>query len=636
MTVLLVMLLAGGALLVLGRLYSGYLSREIGEVADRPTPALSRADGRDYVATPTPVVFAHHFASIAGAGPILGPVIAIVYGWLPALIWVVLGGVFLGAVHDYLATYIATREGGQSLATVARRLLGKEAFVAVALFIALVLALVCAAFLNASATALTSMLPFDRIEMSPGQSLFRTVSTARGEQVVIGGIASMSVVCITALAPLLGWLYIKKRLNVWLCSALAVGICAVSITIGLFQPITLDPVHWKLLLSVYVLIAAGVPVWIFLQSRDFINVHILYVGMAALLATLVVAGLRGGGSSEPLPAWNLRQGTEALHSFWPFLFITIACGAVSGFHSLCAGGTTCKQVRSERDTRRVGYYAMLLESFLAVCVIAVLLLGATRSGYLSDMHPKLIGSEARGNAVLSFAMAVGNAGRIAWKLPVYVGALAGMVLLEGFLVTTLDTAIRLTRYLLEEVWRTMLGHFDVFAAPISPLDEVELQASPTGAGGIPPAVKDAAQDESSPIRTRGALRGILLLMRQYWFNSALAVGLMLVFALSGGQKTLWPIFAASNQLLAAMGLSLAAIWLYSQGRKYWFALVPAVIMLATTVTALSMMLVRFIGQGWQKAPLVVADVTFLVLTVFLLVRGLRVLVRGRQGAPASS
>ncbi|HDY64685.1 MAG TPA: carbon starvation protein A, partial [Phycisphaerae bacterium] len=156
MTVLLLMLVSVVVLGLGGILYSRFLAREIGEDSTRQTPATIRNDGVDYVPTPTPVVFAHHFASIAGAGPILGPVIAIVYGWVPAVLWVLFGGVFIGAVHDYLATYMATREGGQSVATVTRRIVGKDAFVAMTFFIIILLGLVCAAFLNASAIALTS------------------------------------------------------------------------------------------------------------------------------------------------------------------------------------------------------------------------------------------------------------------------------------------------------------------------------------------------------------------------------------------------------------------------------------------------------------------------------------------------
>ncbi|MHC4294903.1 MAG: carbon starvation CstA family protein, partial [Planctomycetota bacterium] len=319
MSVLWIVLIGLLVLGVGGTFYSRFIARSIGEDPSRLTPAVAKADGRDYVPTPTPIVFAHHFASIAVAGPIVGPVLAIIYGWAPALIWVLLGGVLIGAVHDYLATYMTTREGGQSIATIARRMIGKDAFIALTIMLVIMLALVCAAFLNLSANALTSMLPFDRLELPRTQELFRVVTDAAtgAEKVVIGGIASMSVVCITAVAPLLGYLYLKKKVAVWKCSVLAIAICAASVTIGLFRPIALTPTTWKFLLSAYVLVAAGVPVWIFLQSRDFINVHILYIGMAGLMVTLVVAGVRGGASPDPIPAFNISEGSQALGVFWP-------------------------------------------------------------------------------------------------------------------------------------------------------------------------------------------------------------------------------------------------------------------------------------------------------------------------------
>jgi len=636
MAVLVVMFVAviflGGA----GRYYSRFLARSIGEDPSRATPAISKADGIDYVATPTPVVFAHHFASIAGAGPIVGPVIAIIYGWVPALLWVLLGGVFIGAAHDYMATYMATREGGVSIATIVRRILGKDAFVAMTILLVVMLALVCAAFLNLSATALTSMLPFDRLDLPRDQDTFRVVMDKGVEKVVIGGIASMSVVCITAVAPLVGWLYLKNKVAVWKCSLLAIAICAVSIAVGVRVPISFNPLTWKLLLSGYVLVAAGVPVWIFLQSRDFINVHILYVGMAALLVTLVVAGARGAGVPDPIPAFNIQEGTQAKGVFWPTLFIVIACGAVSGFHSLCAGGTTCKQIQSEKATRQIGYYGMLLESFLAACVIGVLMVGAIKSDYLIDVYPGYVGlAGAKGNAVLGFAMAVGNAAHLAFGVPIAVGALAGMVLLEGFLVTTLDTAIRLTRYLIEEIWRTFFGKYDVFTAPVAPEDSASEwgtgEKTPAGAGGIPmaPAPSDSTA-QASPIATSGVLRPLLWLLRQYWFNSALAVALMLSFALTGGMAALWTIFATSNQLLAAMVLALAALWLLRRRRKVWYILIPAVGMLATTATNLVIMLRGFLASPADSMPLLVADIVIMLITAYLLVAGLREAFRQRH------
>ncbi len=652
MTVLWVLLIAAVVLIGAGRYYSRFLARSVGEDPARVTPALEKADGRDYVATPTPVVFAHHFASIAGAGPIVGPVVAIIYGWAPALLWVLVGGVLIGAVHDYLATYMATREGGQSMATIARRIMGRDAFVALTIFLVVMLALVCAAFLNLSAQALTSRLPFDRLELPREQSLFRV----QGNQVVIGGIASMSVIVITVVAPLLGWLYIRKKVPVWKCSVLAVGICAASIVIGLHVPVAF-PDHvgqlgrweltgqdlWMLILSAYVLVAAGVPVWIFLQSRDFINVHILYVGMAALLVTLLVAGASGAGSgptAEGLPAFNVAEGERANATpFWPGLFIIIACGAVSGFHSLCAGGTTCKQLTSETAARRIGYYGMLLETFLAVCVIAVLMIGATRSNYLADVHTGLLRAGAQGNPVLGFAMAVGNAVKAAFGVPIAVGALAGMVLLEGFLVTTLDTAVRLTRYLIEEIWRTFFADYDVMAAPVGAgerQDWREGEPVPAGADGIPasPAVADGEPAPAFPTATMGLRRSVLKVLRMYWFNSGLAVAITLTFAFSGGWKALWGIFATSNQLLAAMVLSLAALWLLRQRRRVWFAFFPAVAMLVTTGASLILLLGKFAGsirsamaQGKPvptgSVTLLVADVVIMAITAYLLVAGVR-------------
>lgn len=606
MTALMVMVSAAAVLIIAGRFYSGFLARHVGEDPTRTTPAIAYSDGVDYIPTPTPIVFAHHFASIAGAGPIVGPVIAIVYGWVPALLWIVLGGVFIGAAHDYLATYMSTREGGKSIATVARRMLGKDAFIAITIFLIIMLALVCAAFLSLSAKALTSMLPFARLGLESGQTLFRVVEG----KAVIGGIASTSVIIITAVAPVLGWLYLKKKTPVAICSILAIGICILSVVVGFYRPVAMPSelsilgfqmtgIHcWMLILSGYVLFAAGLPVWIFLQSRDFINVHILYFGMAGLVLTLLVGGFGAASHGEPLtssalPAFNIDQGQQAVGAVWPGLFIIIACGATSGFHSLCGGGTTCKQLTNEPAARYVGYYGMLLESFLAVCVIAMLIMGTSRMDYIQDVHPQLLTAGARGNPVLGFAMAVGNAVSKAFSVPVAVGAVAGMVMLEGFLVTTLDTAIRLTRYLIEEIWRTFFGGFDVFAD---------------------------AQSQGA-VETRGPARWLLILLSKYWFNSALAVGLTLTLAWGGAWGALWGIFATSNQLLAAMGLAIVSLWLLRQGKSFWFAIVPAIGMLITTATNLVLLLKDFTAKG--QTTLLAADIVIMIITAYLLLAGVR-------------
>lgn len=607
-----------GSVLVLGvagRLYSRFLSRQVGCDPAFVTPAVRSADGRDYVPTPTGVVFAHHFAAIAGAGPIIGPVMAIIYGWVPALIWIVAGGLLIGGVHDYLTVHMSMREGGQSLAVVARRYLGKDAFLAMMLFLIIMLALVCASFLNLSATALMSMVPLDRMEMPAGQTLFKIV----GHQVVIGGIASMSVIVITVLAPLVGWMYIKRGIAVWKCSIIASLVCALSIYFGLYHPVSV-PEHvrwlgikgqtlWMFLLSGYVLVAAGVPVWILLQSRDFINAHILYAGLGALFVAMLVAIGRsmGGPAGDPIPAFNVAQGVAAKGPVWPMLFILIACGAVSGFHSLCAGGTTCKQLTSEPAGRRVGYFAMLLETFLAVCVVVVMVLGIPRQDYLGFVYPMFLddGPE-KPNQILGFALAVGRVFHQAFpSLPIAAGTLAGMILLEGFLVTTLDAAVRLTRYLFEEIWRTAFG-WDV--------------DRPAGQPAKPAS-------------------GLQKLLSHYWVNSGLAVAIMLLFALTGTVDSLWPIFATANQLLAAIALSLVSLWLLRQGRRFWFALVPAALMLATTLVSLVLLLRTYLQAPAKTMTLLVADVVLLAMTAYLLFCGVRevaVFLKRRGATPVGA
>jgi carbon starvation protein len=520
------------------------------------------------------------------------------------------------------------------MATIAKRLLGRKVFIAFMLFLVVMLALVCASFLNMSATALTSMLPYDRIELPKDQTLFRVVDG----KVVIGGIASMSVIIITVFAPLMGWLYLKKEVAVWKCSILAIVICLFSVIVGLYYPVAFPAnmellgIHftaqgmWMTLLSIYVLVAAGVPVWILLQSRDFINVHILYIGMITLIVAIIVAGFRGAGVADPIPALNIAEGEKAMNGpFWPMLFIVIACGAVSGFHSLCAGGTTSKQLTSEVAARRIGYYGMLLESFLAICVIAALMIGTSKMNYIADVHPKLLGLKAESNAVLGFAIAVGSVVKKAFGVPIAAGALAGMILLEGFLVTTLDAAVRLTRYLLEEVWRALFGKYDVFASTVRPkvtLSDKDRNAMVAdGLPVVPEVVGKADEFAGPPIATSGIFRSILCLMRHYWFNSGLAVVITLAFALTGGVTALWGIFATANQLLAAMVLLLASLWLLKQGQKRWFAFVPAVGMLATTIASLILLLRTYLTHPAKYATLLTADIVMLVLTAYLLIFG---------------
>lgn len=625
MSVLLI-LVAGAAFLALGGLwYAPWIGRVLGERADRPTPATRVNDGRDYVPTPTPVVFAHHYASIAGAGPIVGPILAIYFGWLPALIWILVGGVLLGAVHDYVATHIAVREGGKNLAIVTRRYIGVPAFLMMLVMLVALLVLVCAAFLDLSATALTSRVPVQHLQLSVAQRLFQV----ENGEALIGGIASTSVVVITAFSPLIGFLYLKRKTPVWVCSLLAIGVCILSIIIGVYLPMRVEPQTWKGLISAYVLVSAGLPVWLFLQSRDFVNVHMLYLGLAFVAVALIAAALRGGGqfanATEAMPALNMGEASAKLGPMWPILFITIACGAVSGFHSLCAGGTTCKQLRNELGARRVGYYAMLLESFLALCVVCCVLVGLTLVNYRSFCYP----AGGRDNPILTFAMSVGHTAQAGLGLPVSYGALGAMLLLEGFLVTTLDTAIRLTRYMIEEGWAVIFGRYDVFAedaarqrVAIASVDAAGRGATEiTGAGGLTidrPSLSDVPLGRTLP--TRGVARHLLRTLKHYWINSGIAVGLMLLLGWGKGFTVLWQIFGSANQLLAALTLIVASTWLLSKARPVWYTLLPALFMLATSVCSLARLLIVDFIPNWRgKGPLAVTAVLVILMTIGILV-----------------
>jgi len=491
--------------------------------------------------------------------------------------------------------------------------------------------LVCAAFLDISANALTSRIPLDDMQLGKDQQVFRV----QDGKAVIGGIASMSVIVITLCSPLIGFLYLKRKWPIPLCSFLAVAICAMSIYLGFKWPVSIEPKHWKLLISAYVLISAGLPVWLVLQSRDFINVHLLYIGIAFMFIALIAAGLRGQGqlnTEASIPFNNWAQGSEVFGLAWPIMFITIACGAVSGFHSLCAGGTTCKQLTNELGARRVGYYGMLLESFLSVCVVCCLLVGlamAGSKGYLFYCHPET----GKGNAVLTFAAGVGHTVHAGLGFPVWIGIVGAMLILEGFLVTTLDTAIRLTRYLIEEGWSTFFGRYDIFATEGFRQQNVEETAhlkdrEIAGTGGL--NLDAVAPSEPSGLRaipTTGPFRWLLLFLKQYWVNSGLAVLLMLLLGWGDGlYKVLWKIFGASNQLLAALALIICMTWMLKHGRPIRYILLPAIFMLITAVAAMVYGLVNdFIPN--HNTKLIITTVVVLILTAGIVIATIKSLIQ---------
>ncbi|MEW6663053.1 MAG: carbon starvation protein A [Bacillota bacterium] len=541
------------------RFYARYISGVFEENDNNPTPATTIKDGVDYVPTKLGVVFSHHFASIAGAGPILGPVAALMYGYAPAYMWVILGGVFFGAVQDYTTLFVSLREKGKSMAEVANSTLGKAGFLMFILFTLAMIFLVTSAFLGLAATALTSVVPLTAMKITPGSTALQTFVRDGVEFARIGGIASTSVIIVTAFSPILGYLLYRRGVEVKICATLALLVALISIIVGVYYPVVIDPKTWMIILTVYVFLAAGIPVWMILQPRDFTNSFILYGGIAALLIGVLFSGF--AGVTMQAPAWNVAEGTKKMGLIWPFLFITVACGAISGFHSLVAGGTVSKQISKESDARRVGYGGMLLESTLSVVVIAAVAGGLAFGTYVDIVYP----AKGASNPILAFSLGMGSLLHSGLGIPIAAGTVFGILMIEGFIVTTLDTAVRLNRYLFEELWGLL------FKNP-------------------------------HPV------------LKSYYFNAGLSVAVMFYLGYTNTFRTIWPIFGSANQLLAALALIAVSVWLANRKKSNWFTLIPAVFMMVTTLFALYRLLVdRYLPTN--NIPLTISAIVLIALAI---------------------
>ena len=550
------------------RIYPRWIARVFREDDANEVPSETFADGRDFVKSRTHVVFGHHFATIAGAGPIVGPILALAFGWQPVWLWVVLGGIFFGAVHDMTVMFTSVRERGRSVARIAKDVLGPAGYVLNLVVLIFVITIINAIFLNLSVTALTSAYPLEALGLGTDQRLLGTTEQNGVVMGRIGGIATTSVFIITAFAPLLGWLIRSRGLPMATAYALAAAVCVTSVVLGFIAPITLSGDTWRIVMTLYVFIACALPVWFILQPRDFTNVQLLYGGMLLLFVSTLVVGLFHGGAIQ-VPALDIAAGERVLNgAIWPILFITVACGAISGFHSLVASGTTVKQLERESDVRRIGYGAMVLESFLAIMVLVAVASMLPQQEYLRVVYP----AGAPSNPILAFALGVGRMANTAFPfVPVAVAAVIGILMIEGFVVTTLDSSVRLARYLLDEFWEY------IFA-------------------GSAPAI-----------------------MRHPAFNTAVAVAMMFLFAVSGTVRQMWPVFGAGNQLIGALALTTVSVWLVQRARQHLFALIPAICMIATTMAALFLLIRHHFGTG--NLALAIAALVLLCLSVGVVVIG---------------
>ncbi|MFA6450237.1 MAG: carbon starvation protein A [bacterium] len=565
------------------RYYARYLANIFGENPAIPPPSVTLKDDVDFVPTHKSVLFGHHFASIAGGGPIIGPAIAAAFGYIPVFLWLVIGSVFIGAAHDYSALFISIREKGKSMAEVAKSSLGKFGFFLFIAFTIVMLLLVTSSFLDLTATALTSVRSIKELGLPAGQTVLKTFTDPATNVVMcrIGGIASTSVIVITCCAPLIGFLLYKRNISVLLASALSLIVCSISIYIGLSAPVTLNPDTWKIILAIYTLFAAGAPVWIILQPRDFMNSFILYVGIVTLAVGIFAGGLHGVQLSAP--AFNLKEAASlpGLGMIWPFLFITVACGAISGFHALVAGGTSSKQISNEADARPIAFGGMIVESILAVGVLIAVCSGISFADYKQIVFPA-VESGLKSNPILAFSSGMGGLLHKGLGIPAVFGTIFGILLVEGFVATTLDTAVRLNRYLIEELWSFIFKKVPSF-------------------------------------------------LKSYLFNAGIAVLAMYLLARFNTYKIIWPLFGTANQLLAALTLIVVAVWLTRRKKPTWFVTLPAAFMLATTAASLLWLLFKnYLPQ--HNYPLVAADILLIILSFGVLVLSLKVILNGKKQA----
>ncbi len=530
--------------LILGyKVYGSFIEKKILKIDNtRPTPSREFYDGVDYSPAKKPLLFGHHFSSIAGAGPILGPLLGVLYfGWLGALLWVGLGSVFLGAVHDYTALMTSVQNRGTSLGDISEKTLGKRTKIIFSVFLWLTLALVIAVFAVVASRTLVSQ-----------------------PEIVIPTFG------LVFMAMIFGWLIYKKGVPIASATLIAIAILFLLIYLGELIPVEL-PAHvlgisaqnfWFFVLIIYSLLASSLPVWFLLQPRDYISTWILFFGLGIGYLGLVVF-------HPPINAPIFVSFTSKGGPLWPMLFVIIACGAISGFHSIVAGGTTSKQLPDEASGKLIGYGGMVTEAALAglVIFIAAGALVWDPSGLESPFGFQYLMTTV-GDPIAAFATGYGRMVSSLPGLTLTIGSFFGMVMLNAFVLTTLDTGTRLGRFIFSE------------------------------------------------------MTGKVALFKNRWVASAIILVFASLLGVTEGYKAIWPVFGASNQLVAALALIVVSSYLVAIRRPKKYTLYPAYFMLLTTLAALFYQGFNFLKDRSYILAVVSGLLIILALFIVFEARGL--------------
>ena len=568
------LLVVGCVILIVGYVtYGKWLAEQWGIDENRVTPAHELEDGNDYVPAKAPVLMGHHFSSIAGAGPINGPIQAAVFGWVPVLLWVLVGGIFFGAVHDFGALFASIRHKGQSIGEVIEDSMGTSAKRLFIIFSYLTLILVVAAF--ASIVANTFKATYDESGV-----LDKVASSANASTAMIS-------ILFILVAIVFGFLVYRRNAGLGISTVIGVAAIVLCMAIGLnFHPLYLDGTTWMVIVGIYITVASVTPVWILLQPRDYLSSFLLY-GMMIV----AVVGIVGAHPTIDIPAFTgfVDQATNgsgvSLGTLFPALFITIACGAISGFHSLVGSGTTAKQLDNERDARPIAYGGMLIE-----CALALISLCAV--GYIWKEY-------VPGGVTTPTAVFATGISRMCATIPFLAGAehvIYSLLILavSAYCLTSLDTATRLARYMFQEFW-------------LNPGEDV---SSVTG------------------------FRAILVKP----IVATLITVVLGIFLGLNGYANIWALFGAANQLLAALGLMAVATWLGQIGKNNKMFFIPMFFMLIVTICSLLLTIKTNLGAigaegagSWPIVRLVLA-VLLIVLSLILAVKAVKTISGQKQNA----
>ncbi len=501
--------------------YARFIAKLFGVDFNRQVPSVSKCDGVDFVpAQHWLMVFGHHFASIAGAGPIVGPVLACIYwGWGPALAWIIIGTIFIGGVHDFGSLFVSIREDACSIPEVAQRYISKTARNMFSIFTWFALLLVVAVF-----------------------AYLCSMTFVKNPFIVLPSLGVIPVALLT------GFFIYRFKFNLIFTTVIGLLLMLGLMFLGKSYPIDLGEnafIIWTIILLVYAYIASVLPVNILLQPRDYLSSFFLFFAL--------IAGIVGIFVSNPKIVAPAFKGVVAPEGgfVWPMLFVIIACGAISGFHSMVASGTTSKQITSEAHIAKIGYGAMVFEAVLAIVVLICVSIGIS-------------GGFKKGEEILYFSRGFEQV--TSSFLRGYGGVFA-ILTLNAFILTTLDTATRINRYITEDIFR----------------------------------------------------------IKNRFISTFVVIILAAALVISGSWKKIWPVFGASNQLVAALTLLVLSAWLLSRNKKIRYTIIPAIVMLITTIAALVIQIVAFIKLS--SYLLAAICILLIIFSIIMLKESIKVMIK---------